>query len=69
MAMIQRVQTQRPTPRPLSQEEIDGRIERIWIEVLSARGLVPDGAGDDGRPVWISTSELVRRMLPFLSHN
>jgi len=69
MAVIQRAQIESPVLRRLSRDEIDRRIARIWVQVVSAPGLLPEGAGEDGRPVWISTAELVRRMQPFLSDN
>jgi hypothetical protein len=69
MAVIQRAVIERPVLRRLTREEIDRRIARMWTEVVSAPGLLPEGAGQDSRPVWISTAELVRRMQPFLSDN
>lgn len=69
MAVTQRVQTEPAILRTLSKAEIDRRIERMWSEILAGPALVSDPGEDETRPVWISTSELVRRMQPFLGKN
>jgi hypothetical protein len=65
MAVTQRVQSQLPALRPLTQDQIESRIDRIQAEVLRAPGLLEERDG----LLWISTAELVRRMQPFLSDN
>jgi hypothetical protein len=50
--------------RPLSKDEIDGRIDTL-VQVLATADENPV----PGRPCWISARELVRRMRPFLVMN
>lgn len=57
------------TIRPLSQDEIDRKIHSVITEVTAL-------AGDEGpqelggcEPRWITASELVQRMRPFLVLN
>lgn len=55
--------------RPLTKHEIDRKIEGLVADVAA---LVEDDGtaeGDPFRPRWISTSELVVRMRPFLVWN
>jgi hypothetical protein len=57
-----------PTIRPLSQGEIDRRIDSLVDEVTGSEIGVA-GAASEGQPRWISSAELVRRMRPFLVLN
>lgn len=55
---------ERAALRPLSKDEIDGRIDTL-VQVLA----VGDKDPVPGRPALISARELIRRMRPFLVMN
>jgi len=52
--------------RPLTQLEIDQRIQHLADDVI---GVDSDSSGGGGGPRWISAADLVRRIEPFVCHN
>jgi hypothetical protein len=64
-------EVQRQTFQPLTQREIDERIQHVASEVAAVGSLAVDRAADTraSLPRWITPGELVERMQRFLVYN